>query len=571
MGLLRLAGFSGMWPARDPRALPDNASVLAVNVRAEGGAYLTGIRGDTLIRTLTPGTAQVFRLPITGNSEPLSSSFWMQFPDINTDVIRAPIVNDQHERIYWASPSTGLKYAPKASIIAGTVGLDVGVPAPTGVPVVAPVAGTGALDPTTGLNTAPKVTRDYLITYISEYGEESAPGPAYEVTAHVDQDWLVDPIPQPPPPGTRAAYQTIRLYRTVTGLTGVTAFYKVVDLPVGTTFYVDRLSDVAVTGNVLLATTVWGIPPAGFQGLASMANGIFVSWKDNNLFFSENYRPHAWPPEYMITVDFPIVGLGVFGSSCVVCTTGNPFVVSGIKANAMSLTKIDVPMPCLSRRSIVPTLDGVFYSTDVGLAFISSAGTGVVTADLITREQWRNDYAPATHKAMMIAGRYMAARAGIAGKPAFMFMPAEPAKEGVIDINPGFNYTNVGVEPWTGKPWYISGTNLREWSVPGAAPLSYTWRSREFIYPQPTNFSVGQLYFDDSSAGPIQLRIWATLRGEDGSVSKQLVYDQPVTRSGQELRLPSGFRSDVWQVEVAGSAPLQSLMLATTAKELRGA
>lgn len=571
MGLLRLAGFSGMWPARDPRALPDNAAYQAVNVRSEGGAYLTATREAELIKALTGGTQTVYRIPLSSNNEPLSSSFWMQFADINTDVIRAPIVNDQYERIYWASPSTGLKYAPKASIIAGTPGLDVGVEPPTAAPIVTVIAGTGALDPDTGLNTAPRVTRAYLVTYISEYGEESAPGPSFEAAGHTDQDWFVNPIPQPGTPTTRAAYQTIRLYRTVTGLTGVTSFYKVVDLAVGTTFYMDRLTDAEVTGNTLLETETWGIPPESFQGLVSMANGIFVSWNDNNLFFSENYRPHAWPAQFMITVDHPIVGLGVFGSSCVVCTTGNPFVVSGIKANSMSLTKVDVPMPCLSRRSIVSTIDGVFYSSEAGLAYISTSGTGVVTADLITREQWQTLYGPATHKAIMVAGQYVAGRTVSGQKPAFTFAPQEPAKRGVVDVDAGVVYVNFGVEPWTGKPWYIAGSNLYEWASPTGDVLTYTWRSREFVYPTPTNFAVAQLYFDDASAGPVQLRVWATLRGDDGTVSRQLVFDQPVTRSGQETRLPSGFLSDVWQVELEGTAPLQSLILATTAKELRGA
>lgn len=570
MGLLRLSGFSGMWPVRDPRGLPDNAAVQATNVRSDGGAYLKGTRQGALVKALTAGTKIVYRIPLTSNTEALASSFWKEFSDINTDVVRAPIVNDQYERIYWASPSTGLKYATKASLLAGSLGLDVGVLPPNTAPTVAVVAGTGALDPSTGENTAPLITRSYLTTYISEYGEESMPGPAIDATGHTDQDWLITNIPQPGSPGTRAAFQTIRIYRTVTGLTGVTAFYKVVDVAIGTTFYTDRLSDATVTGNTGLETDTWAAPPTGLQGLVSMPNGIFVSWKDNNLFFSENYRPHAWPAEFMITVDHPIVGLGVFGSSCVVCTTGVPFVVSGIKSNAMSLTKVDVALPCLSRRSIVSAQEGVYYSSEEGLVFVSPAGTGVITADLINREKWRNEYAPSTHKSMIISGRYVAARVAGGKTSAFGLMPANPAKEGVIDFDSGVTFTNFGVEPWSGRPWYIANNNLYEWESPSASPLSYTWRSREFTYPMPGNFSVAQLYFD-SGAGPVQLKVWATLRGADGTVSRQLMFDNPVSRSGQEIRLPAGFRSDIWQVEFTGAAELQAFMMATTAKELRGA
>lgn len=571
MGLLRLSGFTGGWPIRDSRALPDNAAAKAVNVHSFGGAYLRSYRSGTLRKTLEAGTATVFRIPIGSPSEGLDASFWMQFTDIDTDVVRAPIVNDQYERIYWASPSTGLKYAPKASIIAGATGLDVGVSPPTAVPVVAPVAGTGALDPVTGLNTAPKVTREYLVTYISEYGEESQPGPAYGVTGFTDQDWLVDPIPQPGSPGTRAAFQKIRLYRTITSITGVTGFYKVVDLDVGTTFYMDRLSDTTVSGNTLLGTDTWALPPAGMQGLVAMPNGIFVSWKDNNLFFSENYHPHAWPVEYMITVDFPIVGLGVFGSSCVVCTTGTPAVVSGIKANAISMTKIDTPLPCLSRHSIVSAPEGVYYASPDGLVTVGSAGIAVVTQDLFDRKGWLWN-SPGAFRSALVNGQYLVSW-GVHAPPegdGLIFSPSEPSKFGVSYVNLGAAIDNVGVEPWSGRPYYIQGTGLYEWDVPDNSELAYSWLSKEFIYPQPTNFSAAQLYFDDD-AGPVTLKVNALLRGEDGTLSWQEVFNAAISRSGQELRLPSGFRSDVWQVEFSGTAKLQAFLMATTVKELRGA
>lgn len=571
MGLLRLSGFTGGWPIRDSRALPDNAAGKAVNVHTVGGAYLRGYRTSSLRKTLTAGTMATFRIPLTNPAEPLASSYWMEFTDPYTDVVRAPIVNDQYERIYWASPSTGLKYAPKASIIAGATGLDVGVPAPTEAPTVEPVAGTGALDPTTGLNTAPKVTREYLATYISEYGEESAPGPSYEVSGYTDQDWLVDPVPQPGSPGTRAAYQKIRLYRTVTGLTGVTAFYKVHDLDVGETFYTDRLSDATVTGNTLLETDTWALPPEGMQGLVSMPNGIFVSWKDNNLFFSENYRPHAWPAEYMITVDFPIVGLGVFGSSVVVCTTGTPAVVSGIKANAMSMTKIDTPLPCLSRRSIVSAPEGVYYASQEGLVTVGTAGIAVVTADLFSRQQW-TDLLPGNLSAALVTGQYLATWGSQdpSTGTGFIFSPSDPSKFGVAYVDVGTAIDSVHVEPWSGKPYYLQGASIYEWDVPDNPEMTYTWASKEFTYPQPTNFSAAQLYFDDD-VGPITLTVSALLRGDDGTWSWQEMVNAAISRSGQEMRLPSGFRADVWKVSFVGVAKLQAFLMATTIKELRGA
>lgn len=574
MGLLRIAGFSGMWPIRDPRGLPDNAAVEAVNIRTDGGAYLNGARTVAPIRAVAAATKTVYRIPLAG-ANTLENSYWMEFADIDTDVLRAPIVNDSHERIYWASPSTGLKYAPKARIIAGQTGFLVGTPAPTTAPTITLVAGTGELDPETGLNVAPKVTRSYTVTFVNEYGEEGQPGPTVEGNGHTDQDWLIESIPQPGSPGQRAAFSKIRLWRTVTGLTGGTAFYKVADLELGTTFYNDRLSDETVSAQSEMISTIWAPPPEGMQGLIAMPNGIFVGWKDNNLYFSENYRPHAWPAEYTITLDFPVVGCGVFGNTLVACTRGTPYAISGVKSAGMASSKIDAPLPCLSRRSIVSAPEGVYFASEEGLVRIGPGGTGVLTAELISREQWRNEYAPSTIRAMISGGVYFAART-VAGEPSegFSLHPMNPPLRGVSKFDLATSIVNVGVEPWTGKPWVIgSDAILYEWEKPGAEPLSYLWRSKEFQYPQPTNFAVYQAYFDGSAGTGrvLHLKVFVTLRGNDGATSRVLVYDQDIESSGREVKLPSGFKSDIWEFEFSGTAELQSFLAASSVRELRGA
>jgi hypothetical protein len=109
MGLLRLSGFSGMWPIRDPRALPDNAAVLARNTMFEGGAYLKGARLPSPVKLLLSTTRMVFRIPLPG-ANTLINSYWMEFTDENTSVFRGSLVNDSYERFYWATGGI-LRYA----------------------------------------------------------------------------------------------------------------------------------------------------------------------------------------------------------------------------------------------------------------------------------------------------------------------------------------------------------------------------------------------------------------------------------------------------------------------------
>jgi hypothetical protein len=574
MGLLRLAGFTGMWPVRDARALPDNAAVEAINIRPDGGAYLKPARQNPVVAfaSILPSHNAVFPIQ-QGASFDWTTAYWMKFNDAHTDVVRGPLVNDSFERYYWASPSTGLRYAPKASIVGGSTGFEAGVPAPTAPATLDVVAGSWAVDGD-GNPVHPVVTRAYVTTFINVYGEESQPGPAVEDTGPEDADWLLTVIQQPAAPGLRAAYDKIRIYRTVTGLTGQVQFYKVVDLPVGTTFYNDVLSDLFVTGQVTLDSTLFATPPA-LHGLVAMPNGILVGFIGNQLYFSENYRPHAWPAEYMITVDFPIVGLGVYGNTCVVCTTGNVFLVQGTQASALSLTKTDAMLSCLSRKSIVSAPEGVYFASEPGLVLVGPSGIKVVTEGLFSREQWVRDYLPTTLRAMYHAGEYIALLNGTMG--GFRFSPANPEAMGVVRwTNLTYAPLGVGVEPWTGKPYLIvnidvTGHAIAAWEPHTAGFLSMDWRSKEIQTPYPTNFSCGQVYYDDSLGLTCTLQIIATLRGNDGTVQDTLVYDQPVAASGREFRLPSGFKADIWQLRVTGSAVVQSILLATSVRELRDA
>lgn len=562
MGLLRLTGFTGAWPQRDPRALPDNAAAIASNIRVDGGAYLKGLAGHSLVKVLAAATRAVYRIPLPG-ADTFANSYWMEFADPDTDVVPAPVVNDAFDRFYWASPSTGLKYAAKATILAAGVPYASGVTAPATAPTLAVVGGTGTPDGATE-------TRAYTVTFIDTYGQESQPGPTAEITGLFDADYLLTSIPQPVADAARAPVQTIRVYRTVSGVGGGTVFYKVVDLSVGTTFYTDSIDSVVVTAQTQLASTNWDLPPV-MDGLVSMANGIFAGWKGNTVYFSENYRPHAWPAEYAIQVDYPIVGIGVLGSTAVICTKGMPYTVSGIKASAMALTKIEAPMPCLSRRSIVSTQEGVYFASEEGLAMVSPSGAGIISRELIDREEWQREYAPSEIKAFSVGGLYTGF-IDEADRRGFSFYPTNPSSRGVSKVLITPQVLNAGTDPWSGKPYIIaSDNNLYEWDKPGEAPLTYVWRSKPFSYPRPTNFSVMQLFFDDTLASALTVRMWVTLRGNDGAVVRQKVYDQPVTRSGRELKLPSGFKSDLWEVEFEGVAELQEFLMASSVEELRRA
>ena len=103
------------------------------------------------------------------------------------------------------------------------------------------------------------------------------------------------------------------------------------------------------------------------------------------------------------------------------------------------------------------------------------------------------------------------------------------------------------------------------------------WLSKEFQYPFKENFgatrSTGTTPATPSppvTGAPASCR--PTRRFASASrPTVQVVYDQEVPRNGGAVRLPSGFKSDIWQFEIKARAPVYSMHVASTIKELKGA
>ena len=169
-------------------------------------------------------------------------------------------------------------------------------------------------------------TRAYLYTYISDFSEESQPSPATVASGDGTGTWIIV-IPAPP-----AGYATnhpfnpghYRLYRTVTDSQGNATYYQVTEVPInpiGPVTISDSASDGVVTANLVLNTVGYAPPPAGLQGVVMMANGIAAGFtNEREVWFSAAYLPHAWPPQYALTVDYPIIGLTANGSSLNIVT-----------------------------------------------------------------------------------------------------------------------------------------------------------------------------------------------------------------------------------------------------------
>jgi len=356
------------------------------------------------------------------------------------------------------------------------------------------------------------------------------------------------------------------------------------------------LPDSAITMNLTLESTTWDLPPANLQGWVCMPNGFLVAFDKaietpagsgnwvggNNIYLSEAYRFHAWPRSYKYATESLIVGLGILGQTCVVCTQGYPATLTGVKPSACTFTKATVDEPCMSRSSIVSSPSGVVYASQNGLINVGPSGINNVTQGLVTREEWLKNYMPQYLRGVRYQGGYLALRMPPSpGLRSGFFIDPSELKVAVTEFSEMANVRNLVTDWWSGEIFLLmTDGNIMQWDPPLDSAghsnqdlMPVRWRSKEFQFPYNENFGAYSIYWDPArySANPygagvlpvgqqVRLKVWA---------NRFLVYDQEVPRCGQPVRLPSGFKADLWQFEIAARAPVYSLHVASTMKELR--
>ena len=512
----------------------------------------------------------------------LGDSVWVQFQDPYTDILRGQLIEDSFERYYFCSPTTGPMFNTYVRMRDGLPPYRLGVPGPN---IIVDSAGNNADKPTipsiTG-GAAPTTTRAYAYTWVNEFGEESNPSLPVIGAGNANGIWNIANIKDPPAPATdQPAWKDKRLYRTLSGETGATTYYRVTVIPIGTTTYADdtsKITDAILANNLTLELTGWMPPSVGLQGWIAMPNGFLIGFKGSDIYMSEAYHWHAWPDTYKYATETPIVGLGVIGQTCVVCTQGYPASVTGTKPATCSFTKATADEPCLSRGSIVSTPGGVIWASQNGLVLVGPNGIQNATQQLITREQWIKNYAPQFLRAARYQNGYLALRmippSGSPKQTAFYLDPSD-LKVALTELSDFDTVRNIQNDFWSGEVFVLDDTgHIERWDPPTNELMPVRWKSKEFQYPFQENFSAYAIYWDDArySNTDYGLSIMPTTERMRLKVyaDRRLVYDYPVPKNGRPVRLPSGFKADIWQFEILARAPVYSLHVASTAKELKG-
>ncbi|MBK3745446.1 hypothetical protein G3A39_40490, partial [Paraburkholderia aspalathi] len=241
----------------------------------------------------------------------------------------------------------------------------------------------------------------YAYTWVTKFDEESEPS---DLSAELlwDQGLTVTLTGFSSPPTTRGV-DRMRIYRSQTSSLGVTELYFIAERTATTEPFVDE----SLVINEPIPSTNFNPPPDGLSGIISLPNGMMAAFDGKRLYFCEPFIPHAWPESYVLTTDYPIVGLGSFGGSMAIMTTGLPYVVSGNAPENMVMEKIETNYPCINARGIVDLGYAIAYPSHGGLVAVSSAGAKIVSDSLFTRDQWL-ELSPSSFIAGQFSGRYLA-------------------------------------------------------------------------------------------------------------------------------------------------------------------
>ena len=413
-------------------------------------------------------------------------------------------------------------------------------------------------DSNTVVNTA------YVYTYVTVWGEESAPSPT---TANFDIDFifgdtvLLDDFLLPT--DTDLNIDAIRIYRVNSGTTS--SDYQLVTEVVADnsaqTIDATAVASYTYTDSTLeedlgesIPSTYWATPPVALEGLTQVFNGVLGGFVGNTLSFSEVYYPYAWPTSYQIEFPSDIVGLGFSRNLVAVMTEGNPEMLLGSDPENLTKAQLPYPQPCKSKRSIVSTDRGVIYASNLGLFMLTASGGTLLTKEHFTRQQWQ-----ALELSKISATYYNNKYFGI--------------YEGTSD---GFIF-NVDTGEWTdinvpeieldyimndGYYVYIAGQSEIDYSFNaylwdgGTSYLPIKWRSKKFKTLSYESHSTGKVITD----GTVMVKYYM-----DGVL-------QHIEMANEDLfRIPSKTRGREFEIELEGKSNVQGVNIGNNVEEVTNA
>lgn len=623
--------FSGIAPRIAPRLLPATLAQEALDVKLWSGE-LRPHYADTIIKYIPSTTQSIYRYKWKNKKYN-----WLGWAK-SVNVVKGPVYDDENNRIYlMANDGTGFLVTDSSLLedrdyINGleSKAYAVAIPEP-GQSDIWVSGGTGSGD---------IESRSYVYCYVRQWsdgtidvGKSSGPlknssdRSRYTVDVRpgqvVDMS-IVDPIVHAN--GIGAGINKIYIYRSEVTSAGQALYSYVDQFDVNTNRVTNNPAAVWVASgsyykysdskpNTSLGeacpSIYWDAPVTGLKGLVSLQNGLFAAYKDSTIYVSDWNAPHAWPYEHTVTIDYPIVGLGSFGNTIVVCTEAAPVLITVTDPTKPTTRAIQENCPCVSAGSIVSTRNGVIFASTNGLVLINSASPTFITEKIITQDEWLPLH-PESLQAAFLNNTYYG----------FFTNPTEKAAGFLFDLD-SYTYSTVynsivsSGMVYTSQLTKIVYNDVEQSQLYVCCPLenktqyslnsfgtdsrinkSFRWRSKVNVSPQGLfTLSCAQVNFTKLSSLKPEPPVWeGRLAGSALGmvyVNKQPVngwcktntielYDKTVFNyyvdgklrltknivDSKPFRLPSGFRGETVEIELKSNSHVHSVILASSMGEL---
>ena len=538
MAVFSIKSFGGIAPVVPRRYLQDNQAQTAMNCPVFQGS----------IQAIADLGASVADLPKTGTIKSLyrfgqdtisDTNYWFHWTT-DVDVARSQIAGDASEWTFFTGDGS-----PKATYnsiaISGSnypaATRPLGLAAPTTAP-------TATADTFTGEDGVLE-TRVYAVTWVNKesgFEFESAPSSASNsVDVRPGQTATLTNLPAAP--GGDYVVSHRRIYRAVAGV-----FLFVAEIAASATSYTDNVEPDSL-GEELPSLT-WSAPPTSLEGLTNLPNGLMAGFSGRDIYFCDPYHPHAWPEQYIQTIDYPVVGLGRMDTTLAVLTKGTPYFIQGTHPLNMSVVKADIEQACVSKNSIVSLMGGVLYAAPDGLMLISPGGSRIVTEKLFDFSQWQAFFNPSSIHAYQHDNQYIAFYNNGSQSGGFIF----DVRSGQFILHD--MYADAGYHDILRDKLFLavadSGNKVKPWGYGNTK--SYIWRSKKFSLPQVMGFSCAQL---EAEAYPMTLKFYLD----------NTLYHTQTVQNRNPFRLPAKVGRDL-EMQVEGSNEVFSLSIANSMTEL---
>jgi len=609
MAVIQVNKFSGVSPMTPPRYLGNEAAQTAINCPVWMGS-LQPISGALALNpsplTKSGNLKSIYRYDQTQTNQ---LNYWFHWTT-DVDVVQGFIAGDTTERTYFTGDGVPKVTNTALALTGGgnlypIAAYNLGVPKPTSALVTAKVnaALTGSINPTASVNvvgvgtkfttelivgnsilvsgegrvvatitddthltvtaaftdvandTSPvripdaentvAETRVYTYTHVNSFEEESAPFAATDMALSTEDVYPGESVVVTLPTASITNYNVTkkRIYRSAQG-SGSSAFLFVGEVALAASSFTDTLDGDEL--NEVLPSLTWSHPPSTLKGLVGMPNGVMAGFSGNDVYFSEPFRPFAWPTQYVQTVGYPIVGLGVIDTTLVVLTQGRPYFIQGSHPSSSTMVESDINQACLSKRSIVSMGNAVFYASPDGLVALSPGGSAVVTESMFDKFSWQAT-SPADLLGCAYENKYVGFYNVSSGIGGFIYdMVAQTWNFHTVYATGAYNDLK------TDSLYIIQSNELSKWD--SGALLTYTWKSKKWSYPEPKSFAC---YRVQAEAYPVTTKIF-----RDGTEIVSISVTDDKLR-----RLPAGLGTS-WEFQLQGTKEVYNVQLAQSPQEL---